>query len=72
MNLQLTNSFTQAALKAAQGLEKDATSGIPIPEMDGYFVIQKGRKPNGDTIIATLRDLDGIEYDVYVSTQGHA
>lgn len=62
----LTSSFTEAALRTALGLAPDATTGIPIPEMDGFFVIQHGRKPNGDRILATLEGEDGQQYDVYV------
>lgn len=71
--LQLTNSFTESALRAAKMLQPGAISGIPIPEMNGFFIIQKGRKPNGDKIVATLRDEEtGNEYDVYVPVEGHA
>lgn len=69
---QVTKHFTETALRAAQNLSLDATVGVPIPEMDGFFVIQKGRKPNGDSIVATIQDTDnGTEYDVYVLTDVH-
>lgn len=73
MNMMtLTKTFIDVAIRAAEGLASDAAVGIPIPEMDGYFIIQHGRKSNGDTIIATIESEDGQnQYDIYVPHKAH-
>lgn len=69
--MRITWDYRQSALAAAKKLQADARDGIPIPEMDGLYVIQKGRAPDRDAVEAILRDDDGIEYEVYSNGNGH-
>lgn len=63
--MQTTRSFETAALQAAKKLLPDDFSGVQIPEMDGYLVIQKGKAPNPETVIAIIRDESGNEFEIY-------
>lgn len=65
--MQITQTYRDAALRAARQLTADATEGIEIPEMGGHFVIQRGRSPHPDTVQIVLKDDDGTEYEVYTN-----
>ena len=62
--LKLTTTFIEAAIRAAGGLSPNARVGVPIPEMNGYWVIQHGRWEKPHSVIATL-EANGRMYDVY-------
>lgn len=66
--MRITEDYRRCALRAAKNLSSDASKGIAIPEMNGHFVIQKGRAPNPKLVQAVLRDENGAEYEVYTNS----
>ena len=62
--LSFTRSFLEAARAAARELTPDATEGVAIPKLDGYFIVPSGKMHNGDRILLTIREGDR-EFDIY-------
>lgn len=64
--MQVTNFFKERALAAAKGLT-DTSGGIPIPGIDGHYVIQRGRHKDRSTVVVILEDDQGNEFEIYTN-----